>query len=325
VKAIVFGAYGGPEVLQHREVDEPIVGDDEVLIAVRAASVSSGDARVRGMNVPRGFGVMSRLVFGWSKPRQPILGTEMSGVIAAVGKKVTRFAVGAPVFGMTGMAMGCYAERVVMKESGAIALKPANLSFEEAAAMSFGGTTALDFFRRGKLQSGERILINGASGSVGCAAIQLAKHQGAHVTAVCSGANAALVQSLGADAVIDYTRMDFTQNGETYDLIMDNAGTAPFSRSKGSLAPKGRLLLVLAGLAETVGSLFANLTTDKKVIAGPASERAEDLQHLAELATAGKYRPVIDRAYPLEATANAHAYVDTGRKKGNVILTVSNA
>lgn len=323
MKAIVHERYGAPDVLELKEVPKPTAKDDEVLIEVRATTATSADARLRAMNVPTGFGVIARLLFGVFAPRQGILGAELSGVITAVGKKVTRFKVGEPVFAMTGAAgLRCYAEFRALPEAGAIAKKPENLTFEEAAALSFGGTTSLDFFRRGKLQSGERILINGASGAVGSAAVQLAKHFGAHVTGVCSTANLELVRSLGADEVIDYTQEDFTRNGETYDLIMDTVGTAPFDRSKGSLKAAGRLLLVVGGLPEIFGALGVNMTSDKKIIAGSASERAEDLRLLAELAEQGKYRPVIDRSYPLERAAEAHAYVDTGRKKGNVVLTV---
>jgi NADPH:quinone reductase-like Zn-dependent oxidoreductase len=322
VKAIVYEKYGPPDVLRLEEVPTPTPKDDEVLIEVRATTVTSGDARLRAMNVPAGFGPMARLMFGVLAPRKRILGVELSGVIAAVGNNVTRFAVGEPVFAMSGMGMGCHAELRALPQDGALARKPARSSFEEAAAMSFGGTTALDFFRRGQLESGARILINGASGAVGTAAVQLAKHFGAHVTGVCSTANLELVRSLGADAVIDYTKEDFTRSGEAYDVIMDTVGTAPFSRSKGALNPGGRLLLVLAGLPGVLGALWVNATAGKKVVAGPSRERPEDLRLLAELAEQGKYRPVIDRTYPLERAAEAHAYVDTGRKKGNVVLTV---
>lgn len=210
-----------------------------------------------------------------------------------------------------------------MPQDGAVALKPANLTYDEAAAMSFGGTTALDFFRRAKLHRGEKVLINGASGGVGTAAVQLAKHFGADVTGVCSATNVELVRSLGARHVIDYTKEDFTANGETYDIIVDTAGTAPFSRSKGSLKEGGRLLLVLGGLPDLLWVPWVSLTSSKKVIAGPAAERADDLRFLAKLAEAGEFTPVIDRRYPLEQIREAHRYVDTGRKKGNVIITVS--
>lgn len=209
-----------------------------------------------------------------------------------------------------------------MPEDGAVVLKPPSLSYDEAAALSFGGTTALDFLRRGKLQSGERILVNGASGGVGTAAVQLAKHFGADVTGVCSTANMELVRSLGASHVIDYTKEDFTQNGETYDVIVDTVGTAPFSRSKDSLKAGGRLLMVLAGLPDMLQIPWVSMTSSKKVIAGPAAVRAEDLRFLAGLAQAGEFKPVIDRRYPFEQIAEAHRYVDTGRKKGNVIITL---
>jgi NADPH:quinone reductase-like Zn-dependent oxidoreductase len=250
------------------------------------------------------------------------LGTELAGEIESVGKDVTTFKVGDRVFAFSGAGMGCHAEYKCMPEDGAIALKPPNLTYDEAAALSFGGTTALNFFRRGRLQSGEKVLVNGASGGVGTAAVQLAKYFGADVTGVCSTANLELVRSLGATQVIDYTKEDFTQNGETYDVIVDTVGTAPFSRSKDSLREGGRLLLVLGGLPDMLEIPWVSLTSSKKIFAGPAAERAEDLRFLAELAQAGKFMPVIDRRYPIEQIADAHRYVDTGRKKGNVIITV---
>ena len=206
---------------------------------------------------------------------------------------------------------------------GAVAPKPATLTYDEAAAISFGGTTALDFFRRGKLQSGEKVLINGASGGVGTAAVQLAKHFAADVTGVCSTANVELVRFLGANHVIDYTKEDFTTNGETYDVIVDTAGTAPFSRSKGSLRERGRLLLVLGRLPDMLQIPWVSMTSSKRIIAGPATERAEDLRFLAELAEAGEFKLVIDRRYPFEQIAEAHRYVDTGHKRGNVIITLA--
>jgi len=209
-----------------------------------------------------------------------------------------------------------------MPQDGAVVLKPPSLSYDEAAALSFGGTTALDFLRRGKLQSGERVLINGASGGVGTAAVQLAKHFGADVTGVCSTANVKLVRSLGASHVIDYTKEDFTQNGETYDVILDTVGTAPFSRSKDSLTNGGRLLMILAGLPDMLEVPWVSITSSRKIIAGPVAVRAEDLRFLARLAEAGEFKPVIDRRYPFEQIAEAHRYVDTGRKKGNVIVTL---
>lgn len=305
-----------------KEVQKPTPKDNEVLIEIHATTVTSGDWRVRSLNVPAGFGLIMRLVFGISKPKQPILGSELAGVVELVGKDVRNFKSGDQVFAFSDAGMGCHAEYKCMPQDGAVALKPASLSYDEAAALSFGGTTALDFLRRGKIQRGERILINGASGGVGTAAVQLAKHFGADVTGVCSTANVELVKSLGARHVIDYTKEDFTQNGETYDVIVDTVGTAPFSRSKASLKERGRLLMVLAGLPDMLQIPWVSMSSTKKIIAGPATVRAEDLRFLAGLAEAGEFKPIIDRRYPFEQIAEAHRYVDTGRKKGNVIITI---
>ena len=323
MKAIVYERYGPPEVLELREVAKPTPKDNEVLIKTYATTVTTGDWRVRSLNVPVGFGLIGRLVLGVSRPRQPILGTELAGEIELVGKDVKKFKTGDQVFAFSGASMGCHAEYKCMPEDGAVALKPANLTYDEAAAISFGGTTALNFFRRGKLQSGEKVLVNGASGGVGTAAVQLARHFGANVTGVCSTANVELVRSLGANHVIDYTKEDFTRNGETYDVIVDIAGTAPFSRSKGSLKEGGRLLLVLGGLPDVLQIPWISLTSNKRVIAGPAAERAEDLRFLAKLAEAGEFKPVIGRRYPFEQIVEAHRYVDTGHKKGNVVITLA--
>lgn len=322
MRAVVYERYGPPEVLQLTDRPRPEPKPDELLIRVRATTVTSGDFRARSLQMPRGFGPLARPVFGFSRPRQPVLGTEFAGDVEAVGSGVSEFRAGDAVFGFRGFRMGCYAEFITMKESGALARKPANLSHEQAASLCFGGTTALDFYRRGKLQRGDRVLVNGASGAVGTAAVQLAKHFGAHVTAVCSGANAELVKSLGADEVIDYTRQDFAQTGARYDVIVDTVGTAPYARSRDALAPGGRLLLVLATLADGLQALWLSATGPLKVIAGPASERVEDVQTLGRLAESGELRPVIDRTYPLERIVEAHRYVDTGRKRGSVVITL---
>lgn len=322
MKAVVYERYGPPEVLQLKEVEKPTPRDNEVLVKIHATTVTSGDWRVRSLNVPVGFKLIMRLVFGVSSPKQPILGTELAGVIESVGKNVSKFKVGDSVFAFSDATMGCHAEYKCIPENGAIALKPPNLIYEEAAALSFGGMTALDFFNRAKLQRGERVLVNGASGAVGTAAVQLARHFGADVTGVCSATNVELVRSLGARHVIDYTKEDFTQNGETYDIIVDTVGTAPFSRSKSSLKEGGRLLMVLAGLPDMLQMPWVSMTSNMKVIAGPAATRAEDLRFLAKLAETGEFKPVIDRRYPFEQIAEAHRYVDTGRKKGNVVITL---
>lgn len=314
--------YGPPEVLQLKEVEKPTPKNNEVLIRTHTVTVTSGDWRVRSLNVPTGFGLIMRLVFGVSRPKQPILGSELAGVIESVGKDVSKFKVGDSVFAFSDTAMGCYAEYKCMAEDGVMVPKPASLTFEEAAALSFGGTTAVDFLRRGKLQSGESLLVNGASGAVGTAVVQLAKHFGAVVTGVCSTTNVELVRSLGANHVIDYTQEDFTLNGETYDVIIDTVGTAPFSRSNVSLKEGGRLLLVLAGLPDMLQAPWVSMMSSKRVIAGPVTVRVEDLRFLAGLAEAGKFKPVIDRRYPFDRIVDAHRYVDTGRKKGNVVINL---
>ncbi len=322
MKAIVYEKYGPPEVLQLKEIEKPTPKDNEVLIKIHATTVTSGDWRMRSLNVPTGFRLIMRLVLGFSKPRKPILGTELAGVVESVGKDVRQFKAGDSVFAFSDATMGCHAEYKCMPEDGAMAFKPANLTYDEAAALSFGGTTALDFFRKGKLQRGEKVLVNGASGGVGTAAVQLARHFGAEITGVCSTANMELVRSLGAHHVIDYTKEDFTQKGATYDVIIDTVGTTPLSRSKASLKDGGRLLMILAGLPDMLKIPWMSMTGNKKIIAGPATGGAEDLRFLAALAEAGEFKPIIDRRYPFEQIAEAHRYVDSGRKKGNVIITL---
>ena len=322
MRAAVYERYGPPEVVEVREVSRPVPNDGEVLIRVHATTVNSADHRLRSLDMPQGFGILARLALGVSRPRQPILGAELSGVIESVGKDVHGLAAGDEVFAFTGARMGCHAEYKVMAQDGPLALKPASLRYDEAAALSFGGTTALDFFRRAKLQRGEKVLINGASGTVGTAAVQIARHFGAEVTAVCSTANLGWVKALGATEVIDYTREDFTANGRKYDVIVDTVGTAPFSRSRRSLERDGRLLLVLGGLSDMLRIPWAAITSRIRIIAAPARERAEDLRFLAGLAEAGEFRPVIDRRYPLDQIVEAHRYVDTNRKKGSVVINV---
>jgi NADPH:quinone reductase-like Zn-dependent oxidoreductase len=322
MKAAVYERYGAPEVLALKEVPVPTPAPSEILVEIHATTVTSGDWRVRSLHLPPGFGLFGRLAFGLLRPRQPVLGTELAGKVVAIGERVTKFAVGDAVIAFPGAKMGCYAEYRCIPEDGPIVPKPANLSYDEAAALSFGGTTALSFLRRANVQRGERVLVVGASGCVGSAAIQLAKHLGAEVTGVCSTANVALVRSLGADHVIDYTKQDFTQTNETYDVILDTTNTAGWSRSKRSLRDHGRLLVVLGGLWSLLQAPFVSLTTNKRVIAGPAPERVEDLRELAHLAESGIYRPVVDRRYPFAQIVEAHRYVDTGRKRGNVVMTL---
>lgn len=324
MKAIVYTQYGPPDVLQLKEVEKPIPKDDEVLIKVHATTVTTGDVNVRNfVFVPRGFGLISRLIFGLNAPRKKILGVELAGEIEAVGQTVTSFKAGDQVFGIDGMRLGAYAEYKCMPESGGLVHKPANVTYAQAAALPNGALTALTFLRNmGKIQAGQKILINGASGSVGAAAVQLAKAFGADVTGVCSTTNLALVQSLGAEQVIDYTQADFSQNGQRYDLIFDTVGKLSFAACKNSLTPKGLFLAGAGGLPEFGQMLWTSLTGGQKVRAGVSSERKEDLAFLAELIETGQLKPVIDRCYPLEQIVEAHRYVDTGRKKGNVVITV---
>lgn len=322
MKAVVYERYGSPDVLRFAEIPAPVPKPDEVLIRIHATTVTSGDWRVRSLEVPRGFGMLSRLALGIRGPRQPILGSELSGVVTSAGIAVTRFKPGDAVFAFADVRMGCHAEYRCMAQDGAVALKPASIGHAEAAALSFGGTTALHFLRKARLAAGKHVLVNGASGAVGTMAIQLAKHFGAEVTAVCGGRNAALVTSLGADHVIDYTKEDFTRNGRSYDVIMDTAGTAPFARSRASLRDDGQLLVVLGGLRDMLAIPWVALTDSRKVIGGTASGTADDLRFLAALAERGELKPVIDRTYRFDEIVEAHRYVDTGRKTGSVVITL---
>ena len=326
MKAIICTQYGSPDVLHLQEVEKPTPKADDVLIKVHAATVTAGDCNVRGFTfVPPGFGPLPRLMFGLRKPRKPILGTEVSGEVEAVGSAVTRFKPGDQVFGIGSTTFGAYAEYVCRSEKGALALKPAHLTYEEAAAVPFGGLTALYFLRdKAGLQTGQKILIIGASGGVGTYTVQLAKYYGAEVTGVCSTRNMEMVKSLGADYVIDYTQEDFTQNGKTYDVIVDIVpGKTSFARCKGSLTPDGLYLAVAGGLREMGQMLWTSIRGGKKVNSGTGGEHQEDLIFLKELVEAGHIKAFIDRCYPLEQTAEAHRYVDTGHKRGNVVITVS--
>jgi len=320
MKAAVYRRYGPPDVVQIADVPMPGIKSTEMLVKVRATTITAGDSRLRSARVPRGFAFLMRLGFGIRGPRKPILGWELAGEVVAVGQSVSRFALGDKVFAAR---MGCHAEYVAVPEDGAAPL-PHNLTFEEAAALTFGGLTSLFYLRdKARIQPGERVLVNGASGAVGSAAVQLAKHFGAAVTGVCSGANEQLVKSLGAHRVVDYTREDFTQTRETYDIILDAVGNCSFSRCKPALAPGGRLLLVVASLGQLVGALVWSSRAGRKVLSGVNSVRSADLDFLRALAESGAFRPVIDRTYEFARIVDAHRYVDMGRKKGNVVLTLA--
>jgi NADPH:quinone reductase-like Zn-dependent oxidoreductase len=322
MKVVYVPRYGPPEVVEFREVPTPSPEAGEVRIRVLASAVTAADWRLRSGVMPRGFAALRGIALGFGGPRKAVLGSDAAGVVDAIGAGVTRFKVGDPVLAFPGFALGGHAEFLLIREDGRIAPKPTNLSFEEAAALPFGGMTALDFLQRGKLQAGERVLVNGASGNVGSAAVQLAKHFGAHVTGVCSAPNTSLVRSLGADEVIDYRTCDFTAGEARYDVVLDAVGNAPYSRVSRILAPGGRLLAVLADLPAVLGSPFAGRTKSHRVIAGPASEKTQDLMVIAELAEQEKLRPVIDQRFPFDRIVDAYRVVDSGRKKGSIVLSL---
>jgi NADPH:quinone reductase-like Zn-dependent oxidoreductase len=320
MKAIIYERYGPPEVLQLREVEKPVPRDNEVLIRIHATTVSIEDSDIRHSSITHSSG----------KPRNPILGTLLAGEIEAVGRNVKRFAPGDQVYGFTGFfgAQGTYAEYTCMSENGCLAVKPANMSYAEAAAIPDGGLTSLPFLRNvGKVRPGQRVLVNGASGAVGSAGVQLAKTFGAEVTGVCSTANLELVKSLGADHVIDYTQEDFTQNGQTYDIIYDAVGKRSFSQCKDSLTRRGIFLTTVPMPDDMLHMLRTLIGWGKKVRFAAtglmrAGRKRKDLAFLTELAEAGKITAVIDRVYPLEQIAEAHRYVEQGHKKGNVVVKV---
>jgi NADPH:quinone reductase-like Zn-dependent oxidoreductase len=324
MKAVVSHRYGPPEVLKLEEVDKPTPGDREVLIRVCATTVTAADYRMRSFDVPVAFWLPARLAFGLMRPKKKILGTELAGEVEATGRDVRLFKEGDRVFGMDGSGYGAYAEYTCRSEQGVLAIIPAGMTFEEAAVVPFGALTALFFLRdKGSIQSGQKVLIYGASGGVGTAAVQLARHFGAEVTGVCSTANLDLVASLGAQKVIDYTKDDFTKSGETYDIIFDTVGKTSFSRCKHSLKKKGCYLLTAFGLTQLIQMLWTKVTGGRKVICAVASEKAEDLIYIKELVETGEVKPVIDKRYTLEQTAEAHSYAERGHKKGSVVITVN--
>lgn len=322
MRAATYHRYGPPEVVAIEEVPTPTPKDDEIRVKVRATTVSTGDWRARSLEMPPGFGPFGRLFFGITGPRQPILGTELSGVVDAVGRAVSSFVPGDEVVVFADMAMGSHAEYRCIAASGLVVPKPPTLSFEQAAALSFGGMTMLGFYQRGGLALGERVLVNGASGAVGSAAVQLARYFGAEVTAVCGPSNVDLVRSIGADHVVDYSAEDFSANGQTYDVIVDTVGNAPYARAKRSLSAHGRLLVVLGGFLELLQAPLVGATSAHRVIAGPTPARVDDLRRLAAIAASGAFTPVIDQVLPLERIVDAHRRVDSGRKRGSVVVTL---
>lgn len=323
MKAIVYTRYGPPDVLQLKEVEKPTPKDNEVLIKIYAATVTAGDCEIRSPKIPNLIWLLVRLYMGLIRPRKQILGQELAGEIEAVGKNVTLFEKSDQVFASTGARFGAYAEYICLPATYAMAIKPANMTYEEAAAVPVGGVNALHYLRKGNIQKGQKVLINGAAGNFGTFAVQLAKYFGAEVTGVDSTEKLDMLRSIGADHVIDYTQEDFTKHGETYDVIFNVVSKSSFSRNVRSLKHNGRYLLVNpAGLSQMVRGLWTSMISSKKVIFEFASEKTEDLILLKELIEAGKIKSVIDRRYPLEQTAEAHRYVETGHKKGNVVITV---
>lgn len=326
MKAVTYTKYGGPNVLKLTQAIQPTPKDNEVLVKIHATSVTTGDQKARSLDLPRGFGLIGRLVFGLFGPRRKILGTEYAGRIVAVGQSVTRFKIGDDIFAYPGASFGGYAEYATIAENEAIALMPAALSYKEAAGLSFGPATALNFLRdKADIQYGDKVLIIGASGGVGTAAVQIAKYFGAHVSGVCSTGNMDLIRSIGADSVIDYTREDFSWQEDAYDIILDTTGTLSYKSAQKALRKEGRFVMVSGDLPQLLSMMFATKTDGQKGIAGYAPEKAEELKFIAELVEAGQFSPVIDRCYSLDQIQQAHAYVDTGRKKGNVVISLDDA
>jgi len=330
MKAIVYTEYGPPDVLELKEVEKPAPMDNEILIRNHATTVNIGDIWARNFKeitpsrftMPLPLWFPSRMYFGFTKPRVNILGSEFAGEVEAVGKDVKRFRKGDQIFGYRGQKMGANAEYLCMPEDGLVAIKPANMTYEEAATVPYGALTALSLLRKANIQRGQKVLINGASGSIGSAAVQLAKYFGAEVTGVCGTPRLEFVKILGADTVIDYTREDFTKNGETYDLIFDILGKGSFSSCQNSLKRNGIYLLASFKIKQLFQMLWTSIKPGKKVICTLSSDSPEDLALIKKLVEEGKIKSIIDRSYPLEQTAEAHRYVENGHKKANVVITM---
>lgn len=328
MKAIMFREYGSPDVLHLTEIPKPAPKDNEILVRIYATPVNYGDLTGRDFahsqfNMPALLFLPARMAFGWNKPRINILGSELAGEVEAVGKGVTKFKMGDQVFAYLGMNMGANAEYICIPESGSVALKPSNLTYEEAATLPYGAIMATSLLGKANLQRGQKVLINGASGGIGSMAVQLATHFGAEVTGVCGTPRMEYVKSLGADKVIDYTKEDFTQNGETYDLIFDILGRSSFSKLKRSLKPNGIYLLASFKMKALLQMLWTSITGSKqKVICAFANETAESLDFVKKLVEEGKVKASVDKSFPMEQAAEAHWYVEGGHKQGNVVITI---
>jgi NADPH:quinone reductase-like Zn-dependent oxidoreductase len=331
MKAIVSTKYGAPDVLQLKEIEKPVPKNNEVLIRVYATSVNYGDLLARNLkivtrkqfNMPFLFLIMAKFFFGLQKPKVTILGSEFAGEIEATGKGVKLFKPGDQVFGYLGQNMGTYSEYICMSEKGVLSIKPTNMTFEEAAVVVYGSLMAMPLLRKMDIQKGQKVLINGASGSIGSAAVQIAKYYGAEVTGVCGTQRLEYVKALGADKVIDYTREDFTKSGETYDLIVDILGKSSFLHCKKSLKQKGCYLLVSFKTKQLLQMAWTSMVGNKRVICGLAPGSVSDLLSVKQLMEAGKIKAVIDRSFLFEQTADAHRYVETGERRGNVVITLA--
>jgi NADPH:quinone reductase-like Zn-dependent oxidoreductase len=327
MKAVVWTNYGSPDVLQLEEMAKPAPRANQVLIRVHATTVTAGDCEARNLRMPIQIRLPVRIYSGLRRPRRiTILGQELAGEVEAIGKDVRRFSVGDQVFGTTGLGFGAYAEYICLPEEsamGVLATKTAKMTYDEAAAIPTGGLEALHFTRMANIQPGENAIILGAGGSIGTYAVQLAKYFGAEVTGVDSAGKLGMLRSIGADHVIDYTREAFTRNGETYDVIFDVPGKSSFSESMRSLKQNGRYLLANPGLSHMLRGPWTSKRTGKKVIFGAGRKRTEDLIFLRDLVEAGQMRAVIDRRYSLDQIAEAHRYVETGQKQGNVVIAVA--
>lgn len=322
MKAVVCTRYGPPEVLEIQEVPKPVPAASEILIRVRATTVTSGDWRIRSLEMPPGFGILARPIFGFTKPRQPILGSEVAGEVESVGARVSRFKPGDRVVAFAGTRMGCHAQFKVMAETGNVVALPEGIEFTTAAALPFGGTTAMHFLRKTGLQKGERLLVVGASGSVGSAAIQLGRHLGASVTGVCSGANVAFVRSLGAENVIDYSVEDVGSLGAEFDVVLETVGSMNLSETLRLVRPGGRAALIACGLGDLVKAPFSGRSRGIQVVVGPAEERVEDLEEIVRLTQAGAFHPAIESIDAFADIAAAHRRVQQRRKRGNIVIAV---